>query len=188
MLLVRLFLSYLTGLKESLLAECIRTDFDLAETIITEHGDSIDGIKRVELEVKTAFCCQIFYGIMGNGPVKKQRVVIGYEEGSFWFVVKHIASHRCTLTMADIRWVADNRVDTRRLRVENVTVLKGYISTKGSGISTGNAEGRIRDIPGSDMGLRDTECQCNGNAAAASTDIQDRARNIIGGISYHPLT
>ena len=53
--------------------------------------------------------------------------------------------------------------------------------SKSMGIPSGDAEGVVRDIPGTDFGLRHFEGQCDGDATTACADVEDIPSCLMAG-------
>jgi hypothetical protein len=82
----------------------------------TQHLGEVIGVERIDLKEERALSRQGLGGILGDGAIEKQRVIVRYEERQMRLVIQHVAFHRRLLFLADIRGIAHDEVVMRGKR------------------------------------------------------------------------
>ena len=92
----------------------VLTDRDVVIRHHMQHLGEIVGIEGIDLEEERTLRFQTLNGILGDGAIEEQRVIVRHEERQMRLVIQHVAFHRRFLFLADIRGIAHDEIPLRK--------------------------------------------------------------------------
>ena len=134
-------------------AEAVIHYSDMRKALILQHAAELIGKQRVYLKIQSPALSEIGEGIVGNGTIEAQRIIVGDKECQRRLMVKDIDAHILLLAEGDVRRIRDDDVVSGIRRpilasVQDVLLEEVDRSAQRRRIPSGYRQGLVGDVYG----------------------------------------